>query len=385
MAEYDLLLRGGESSDPASGRRERADLAVSGSRVAAILPANSQATAKRIIDAGGRLVTPGLIDLHTHLGFEIHRLVLAPEAACPPGGVTAAVDMGSTGVFTFPWYRQRVLAGCPIRLYSFLNISALGTTAIHPPYYVEHYGAYIDVPEAIRTVEEHRDYIRGIKVFAAGQMVGEWALPAIAAAQEVAGATDLPIAVHVSQGPPSLDEIVERLRPGDILTHTFTPHDQGILDEAGRVRPAVLRARERGVWFDVGHGAGSFSYRVAERALAQGFVPDSISTDLYADNIGGPVVSLLTTAEKFLMLGLALEEVLARITVRPARAIGAVELGSLAVGAPADLAVLELRDEAHPLTDAPGEIRLAPQRLICHLTVANGRVIYERAASPAAG
>jgi dihydroorotase len=191
--------------------------------------------------------------------------------------------------------------------------------------------------------------------------------------------------VHVSQGPPSLDEIVERLRPGDILTHTFTPHDQGILDEAGRVRPAVLRARERGVWFDVGHGAGSFSYGVAERALAQGFVPDSISTDLYADNIGGPVVSLLTTAEKFLMLGLALEEVLARITVRPARAIGAVELGSLAVGAPADLAVLELRDEAHPLTDSPGEIRLAPQRLICHLTVANGRVIYERAASPAAG
>ena len=383
MAEYDLLLRGGEIIDPAGGRRERADVAVSRRRIAAILPAGNDATAKRTIDVSDRLVTPGLIDLHTHLGFEIHRLVLAPETACPPGGVTAAVDMGSTGVFTFPWYRQRVLADCPIRLYSFLNISALGTTAIHTPYYVEHYGAYIDVPEAIRTVEEHRDYIRGIKVFAAGQMVGEWALPAIAAAQEVAGATGLPIAVHVSQGPPSLDEIVDRLRPGDILTHTLTPHDQGIMDDTGRIRAAVWRARERGVWFDVGHGAGSFSYDVAERAMDQGFVPDSISTDLYADNIEGPVVSLLTTAEKFLMLGLALEEVLARITVAPARAIGAAELGTLAVGAPADLAVLELRPEPHPLTDSPGETRMAPQRLICHLTVADGRVIYERAASPA--
>jgi dihydroorotase len=377
MAEYDLLVRGGEVLDPASGRRETADVAVRAGRIAAI-GAALRARAGRTIDVRGRMVTPGLIDLHTHLGFEIHRQVLAPETACPPGGVTTAVDMGSTGAWTFPWYRQRVLEGCPIRLYSFVNISALGTTAIHTPYYVEHYGAYIDVPEVIRTIEAHRDYIRGVKVFAAGQMVGHWALGAIAAAQEAAGAAGLPIAVHISQGPPGLDEIVERLRPGDILTHTYTPHDQGILDENGQVRASVWRARERGVWFDVGHGAGSFSYAVAERALAQGFLPDSISTDLYADNIVAPVVSLLSTAEKFLMLGLTLEQVLARITSRPAQAIGTAELGTLAVGGPADLAVIEQREGRHPLTDSPGETRLAAQRLICWLTVADGRVIYER-------
>jgi dihydroorotase len=191
MAEYDLLVRGGEVLDPASGRRETADVAVRAGRIAAI-GAALRARAGRTIDVRGRMVTPGLIDLHTHLGFEIHRQVLAPETACPPGGVTTAVDMGSTGAWTFPWYRQRVLEGCPIRLYSFVNISALGTTAIHTPYYVEHYGAYIDVPEVIRTIEAHRDYIRGVKVFAAGQMVGHWALGAIAAAQEAAAQPGCP-------------------------------------------------------------------------------------------------------------------------------------------------------------------------------------------------
>ena len=373
MSQYDLLIRGGTVIDPASGFRGVRDVAISGGRIVAA----EGGEARRTIDAAGLYVVPGLIDLHTHLGFELHRKVVYAEDVCPPAGVTTAVDMGSTGAFTFPWYKQRILASCPVRLYEFINIASIGTIAIHTPYYVDTYGEYVDVADTRRMIEEHRDAIKGIKVFATSAMVGEWALHALRAAREVADAVQVPIAVHVSVQPPLLEEVLELLRPGDIITHTFTPLDQGILDAQGCLRPAVRAARERGVLFDLGHGAGSFTFEVARKALAQGFAPDTISSDIYYANTVAPVVDLLTTASKFLNLDMSLEDTLARVTSRPAQALGERDLGTLRPGAMADIALLALREGSFAYVDSRKQTLQGRYKLECQMTIQGGRIAYE--------
>jgi len=378
LSRYDLLIRGGEVLDPARAFRGRADVAVRDGRIAAVAPELPVEGAGCVLDATGRLVTPGLVDLHTHLGFELHTEVVDPNAVCPAAGVTAAVDMGSTGAFTFSWYRERVLSCVVPRLYAFINIASLGTIAIHRPYYVERYGQYIDEADTIRTIAENRPAIKGIKVFATSAMTGEWPLEALRAARRVADATGVPIAVHVSVAPPSLAEVLDLLGPGDIVTHCFNPHSQGILGADGHVLPEVRDARERGVLFDVGHGAGSFTFDVARRALDDGFLPDTISTDLYYANINGPVWDLPTTMMKFLALGVPLEEVLRRVTCNPARALGEPEIGSLTEGAPADIAVLSLEEGAYPLIDSRKVTLESPWRLRCEATVRGGALVYER-------
>ena len=382
MPQYDLLVKGGEVIDPHSGFRGRRDLAVLGERIAALEPEIPSSQAVRVIDASGNLVVPGLIDLHTHLGFEVHRQVVYAEDHCPPSGVTTAVDMGSTGAFTFPWYKDRVLEPCGVRLLEFINIASIGTIAIHTPYYVAHYGEYIDTQDTLRMIEENRDMIRGIKVFGSGAMVGEWPLPALRAARQVADQVDLPIAVHISDQPPTLEEILELLRSGDIITHSFTPHDQTILDGGGTVRPAVWEARQRGVLFDLGHGSGSFAFDVARKALAQSFLPDAISTDLYYANAESPVKDLLTTVGKLLNLGMDLQDCLARVTCNPARAIREPQLGRLQVGGPADLALLtlcEIQPSAGHIryVDSVNEALEGRLGLECALTLFGGQIVYE--------
>jgi dihydroorotase len=182
----------------------------------------------------------------------------------------------------------------------------------------------------------------------------------------------------VSAAPPALDEVLARLQAGDIVTHCLNPHSQQILGADGHVLPAVRAARERGVRFDVGHGAGSFSFAVARRALDEGFLPDTISTDLYYANINGPVWDLPTTMTKFLALGMPLEEVVRRVTCNAADALGETALGRLAVGAPADIAVLSLREGAFTLVDSRKETLTSPSRLVCEATVQGGELVYER-------
>lgn len=377
MPKVDLLIKGGEVIDPASKTRGKLDVAVSQGRIAAIGP-DLPLDAASQVDATGKLVVPGLIDLHTHLGFELHTVVLDPDDVCPPAGVTAAVDMGSTGAFTFPWYRERVLSRTLVRLFPFINIASIGAIAIHTPYYVDNYGRYIDVRDTVRMIQENRQYIRGIKVFATDKMVGEWALMAVRAARQVGDEVGLPVAVHVSALPPPLEEILDLLHEGDILTHSFTPHDQGILDARGQIRSSVREARQRGVFFDLGHGAGSFAYHVARKALEQDFLPDTISTDLYYANVDQPVKDLPTTLSKFLNLGLSLEETLARATCNPARLIGENTLGVLQVGGPADIALLTLQQGEFSYVDCVQQTLTGPWKLECAMTIARGKIIYPR-------
>lgn len=375
---YDLLVRGGEVIIPSKGYRGRMDVAISGGRVVSLANDLSAIDAVESVDAAGLLVVPGLIDLHTHLGFELHTQVIDPDQVCPPAGVTVAVDQGSTGAFTFPWYRERVISRSLVRLYPFINISSIGTISIDTPYYRDNYGRYIDVGDTARMIEENRAAIRGIKVFGSGGMVGSWPLDALRAARQVADRVGVPIAVHVSETPPSLEEVLGYLTAGDIVTHCYTGHNQGILDESGRVRLAVREARRRGVYFDLGHGAGSFNLGVAQKALAQDFPPDTISTDIYHINVETPVKDLPTTLSKFLNLGMPLDQVIARATLNAARAIREPSLGTIEVGQPADLAVLRLREGQFRYVDSQKNVFEGPWNLECAATIAAGRLIYRR-------
>ena len=232
MPDDDLLIRGGRVLAAASGLDGALDVALSAGRVfrvAAGGPAGIPAGgAGHVVEAAGCLVVPGLIDLHTHLGFKLHGQVVDPDEVCPPAGVTTAVDMGTTGAFTFPWYADRVLPHTTTRLLAFLNIASLGTLGAHSPYYVERYGQYIDVDDTVRTIAERREWIRGIKVFAASALTGRWPVEALRAARRVADRVSLPIAVHVSDEEPPLEDILPLLGAGDIMTHTYTGHAQRI-------------------------------------------------------------------------------------------------------------------------------------------------------------
>jgi dihydroorotase len=381
MPKYDLLLSGGRVFDSASATFMDADIAIVGNTIQSIAARIAASSAKQVIGVRGKLVTPGLIDLHTHLGFELHTKVIQPNDVCPHAGVTTAIDMGSTGAFTFPWYRDQVINTAVVRLFEFINIASLGTISIHTPYYVENYGRYVDVADTIRTIKENREHIRGIKVFMAGSMVGEWALSSLRAARRVSEATGVPVAVHISDSPPALPEILALLEAGDVVTHCFTSHDQGILDPQGKLWPQVVAARERGVLFDLGHGAGSFAYKIARQALAQGFIPDTLSTDIYYANINGPVYDLPTTLSKLLNLGVPLERVLQAATRNPAQVIRRPDLGVLKVDGPADVAVLDLQEGEFTFKDVLKESLTGKWNLKCDLTLCQGKIIYQRGAA----
>ncbi len=380
MPEYDLLIRGGDVIDPASGLHERLDLAVNDGRIAALSDAIDAASARKTLDASGSLVVPGLIDLHAHLGFALHGVVVEADDVCPPSGVTTAVDMGTVGAFTMPWYVERTLSRTSTRLLSFINIASIGLIGGHTDCYTERYGKHLDVQDTIRTIETYRDHIRGIKTFGASALTGQWPIAGLKAAREVADAVDLPICVHVSGDEPPLDQVLSFLHEGDIMTHTFTPHAQRILDGRGRILDAVRDARARGVLFDVGHGAGSFSFDIARRALDQGFVPDTISTDLYFKNVDHPVKDLQTTLAKFLALGLSLEDVLVRATVHPADAISEPALGRLNVGGTADVAVIRVKEGRWTFTDVLEQTLEGGQRIVCQATIRQGELTWEKGA-----
>jgi dihydroorotase len=375
---YDLILKGGTVVDPAAGLHARRDVAFAGGHVAAVGEGLTGGAAE--VDCAGRIVAPGMIDLHVHIYWGVSYLGIEADPNCVARGVTTAVDAGSAGADTFPGLRRYVIEASDTRLYAMLNIAAQGM--LHAEIGEFDDLRYSSVPRALAMIEQHRDLILGVKVRLTRETIVSAAagLRPLALAREAADAAGLPIMVHPQEAwCDSIDDVLALMRGGDILTHCFHGSDHGILDERGRVRPAVLAAMERGVVFDVGHGAGSFSWSVAERALAQGAAPQTISSDLHVYNVGGPVFDLATTATKFLHLGMGLDEVIARVTAAPARAMGmAGRLGTLQVGAAGDAVVFSLEEGAFPLVDSHGERRIATRRLTPGTVVRAGRVYTPR-------
>lgn len=370
----DLLIRGGTMIDPAGGRHERADVAVTDGRIAAVGPALSSAEATEVIEAAGAFVVPGLVDLHVHVYWGVADLSIEPGPNDLARGATTIVDAGSAGANTFPGFRRYVIEPFPGRILAFLNISASGQ--IDPELGELHDLRFAMVDRAVAVGRANPDLIVGMKIRVSEMLAGENGLTGLDRALEAGRELGLPTMVHIGGSVAPIEEILGRLASGDIVTHALTGWEPGIITSNGRVVAAAREARARGVRFDVGHGAGSFTWATAEAALADGFRPDTISSDLHRFNVDGPVHDLVTTLSKFLHLGLSLPEVIAMATTAPADALGrAGEIGTLAVGAIADVAVLRLVEEPVVLTDSAGVTLTAPARLVAETTIRAGRVV----------
>ena len=375
---YDLLIRRGRVIDPSQNLDAECDVAIIGGRVAAIAPAIHESEARRVVDARGLIVTPGLIDVHVHIYEGVSHYGINADTTCLRKGVTTVVDAGSSGAQTFPGLRKYIIDVSQTRILAYLNLSVMGMLS-------ECAGEledlrYADTQAALRTIEANRDVLLGIKVRMEPAMLGQNGYEVLKLARETSDAARLPLMIHIGDTFPPLPEILAQTRAGDVVTHCFHDRPGGILDDDGRVLPSVRAAAERGVFFDVGHGRGSFAFQVARRALAQELLPGTISSDLHVYNVNGPVFDLATTMTKFLYLGLPLNKVIELATVNPARSVRREnEIGALRPGACGDVTLIELRPGPISLTDASERGRetvTADQALIPAGVVRAGRVIF---------
>ncbi|WP_436527844.1 amidohydrolase family protein [Actinoplanes sp. HUAS TT8] len=366
---FDLLLAGGTLMTAAGPTvtEQPGDVGVRDGRIAAVGPGLPH-DAHRVVDVSGRLVTPGLIDLHTHVGPGYWGI--DPDPVAWHSGVTTWVDAGSAGAFTLDGLR-RVAATSGVRVPALLNISAIGLAGRTGE---SRDLGNCDVPLAIDTIQANRELIRGVKVRIDRETVGDNGVEPLRRGLAAAEACGVPVMVHIGTTPPALDEVLDLLRPGDIVTHCAS----GIAAPLG---PAVHAAAGRGVRLDIGHGSGGFAFDVLEAQLAAGLRPSTISTDLHARSLYGPVFDLPTTMAKLLAAGLPLPEVIAAVTVQPARLLG-LPGGTLDVGAPADIAIFDVRDEEFPVVDAHRQVRTSPVRLVNEATYVAGRLLPPRLPAP---
>jgi len=363
-APYDLLIKGGRVIDPSLGLDAPRDVAIANGRIVAVEPTIA-AEAVETLDAHGKLVVPGLIDIHTHAA----RAKEEPPL-CLADGVTGFVDAGSAGADRIEDV-VAVAQAAPNLGRVLLNIARTGVIP----------GGELmdlsraDVALARGAIARHRDMIVGIKARLSANVAGTDDLEALRRAQDAAAPFQLPVMIHIGQSVSPLRAILPLLKRGDIVTHMYAPAPNGILDDHGRVLPDVLAARRRGIWFDFGNGrVGHVTWDVAERAMQQGFAPDTISTDWTPQGRAGGVIDLPNVMSKFLLLGMPLERVIACATVHAARVFEAFnDRGTLNVGAPADVAVLELREGTFEFVDNYDGKRTGRQRLFPSATVLGGK------------
>ena len=370
----DLLLRGGMLVDPHQGIGAIRDIGVRDGRIAVVAEAVSE-EATTTLDVGGKVVTPGLIDLHVHVWWGVAHLGIEADPHCVRRGATTVYDAGSAGADTFPGFKKYVIDVSATRIKAFLHIASQGQLNNEIGELTDL--RYADVDKAAAMCERYKEDIVGVKIRMTRNLVGDNGREGLKRARAVCEATGLPLMLHPNASPLNLADMLGQMQDGDIMTHCFHSSDTGVLDEAGKVRPEAVAASERGVLFDVGHGAGSFSFQVAETAMRQGLRPGTISSDLHHYNLHGPVYDLATTLSKFMHLGWSLEEAVERATAAPARAMGMLgEIGTLAVGACADVAVFDVEEGAFDFFDASGEKRIGERRLVPVVTVRAGE-IYE--------
>jgi len=374
--QYDLLIRGGHIIDPSQSLTTEVDLAIRQGKVARLAKGIPESEASQVLDARKMIVTPGLVDVHVHVYDGVAPLAIPADPNCIAKGATTVVDAGSAGANTFPGFRQYVIRTVETRVYALLNISVIGQSTYSN---VNPFGELLDIRYAnpkltIRVIEQNRDVILGVKVRLSRNIAGDNDLKALAFAREAADAVGLPLMAHIGDTHSPLPKILTLLKSGDLITHSYHGHAGGILDERGRVLAEVRKAVDSGILLDVGHGAGSFSFRVAEKTFPQGVLPATISSDVHQGNVNGPVYDLATTLSKFLHLGLSLEEVIRRATANPAKALAfASGTGSLKVGSTADVAVFELREAPWQMVDSLGDQRPGKWRLRPVATLKAGR------------
>jgi dihydroorotase len=358
---FDLLIKGGEVIDPGAGLVGRLDVGVSDGRVTAVAPNLPADEAGRVVDATGQYVTPGLVDLHTHIYWGATFWGIEADPVAARSGVTTWLDVGTAGAYNFHGFRRYVAESNRARCFALLNLSSIGLVANTFEFANLDY-CNVELAEMI--VERNRDLILGIKARIDSSTTRGTGIEPLRRARTLADRVGLPLMVHIGAAPPHLSEILALMKPGDILTHCFTGNANRIIDPERRVLPDVKRLWDAGLILDIGHGTGSFSFDTAEAMLAQGLPPDVISTDIHQMARQGPMYDMPTTLSKFLTLGMSLPAVIERATSRPARAMGRPDLGTLKPGAVADLAIFRLEQGRFTYYDIFMEPRIGTQRLV---------------------
>ncbi len=379
---YDLLIKGGQLIDAKNGIYGKMDVAIHAGKVARVAVDIPAKDAKQVVDAAGLLVSPGLIDMHAHhfFGTDPDTYLCNGAWALPPdgftfrSGVTTVLDTGGAGWRSFEQFKKQTIDTAATRVLSLLNIVGAGMKG---DAYEQDKGD-MDPGKTAEVAAHYPGVIVGVKL--AHFLGADWQPTALTvAAGELSG---LPVMIDFgrSEPPLSLETLfLEKLRPGDIYTHCYANVSgrEALVDHRGRLRPFVSKAREKGIWFDVGHGQASFDFAQAVPALAQGFQPDSISSDLHTGCMNGGMKDLLNVLSKFINLGMPLPKVLQAATWNPARCLGRPDLGQLSEGAVADIALLKLREGRFGFVDASGKKIDGNLKLECELTLREGKVVYD--------
>jgi dihydroorotase len=354
---YDLILRRGHVIDPSQKLDAVTDVAFSGDKVAQIGPGLKADAETDVHDLSGFIVTPGLIDLHTHVYWGGTSLGIDAEDFCRRSGVTTAVDAGSAGPGNFAGFRKHLIERSQVRILAYLHISFAGIYAFSQRVMVgESEEIRLMAPiDAMEVAKANRDLIVGIKVRVGARASGRSGSVPLDIALQVADEVGMPVMAHIDDPPPTYEEVLARLRPGDMLTHAFRPYPNAPVTAQGTVKQAVNEARRRGVLFDIGHGKGSFAFKTARAMLANGFFPDTISSDVHALCINGPAFDQVTTMSKFLCLGMPLADIIAASTANAAFALRRPELGSLKPGSAGDATILSVRNGRFDYVDVVGE------------------------------
>ena len=370
---FDLVLKGGRVIDPAQNVDAVLDVAFAGGKVAAV-GANLGAAAETR-DVTGKLVVPGLIDLHTHVYWGGTSLGVDPDDYARFSGCTTLVDAGSAGPGNIHGFRRHVIERSEVRILPFLNISFAGIFGLH---WDVSFGECTDLRllnarVALAVAKEHADLVVGIKVRVGAGTSGPLGIIPMQMALEVADQMGLPLMGHLDAPPPPRGEVMAILRRGDILTHCFRPFPNAPAAADGGVEPDVIEARERGVIFDIGHGRGSFGFATAMQMMKHSFLPDVISSDVHLTSIGGPAYNMLVTMSKFLKLGMPLKEVIRASTINAASAVRKDDRGTLKPGLLGDATVLEIEHGKFTFRDVVDETLEADEQLACRGIVLGGK------------
>ena len=381
---YDLVLKGGQVIDPANGIDAIMDVGISAGKIAGVAPAIPDSQAAEVVDVTGLVVTPGILDIHTHVypfrpNPTSYVECLNADAHFFSAGVTTTVDAGTAGWKHFLDFKETYIDRANVRILAFINIARGGMVQseseqnprdLDPRLAAALALAFPDLIVGVKTAhywtrqawdEDHRPWLSVERAVEAGELCSK------------------PVMVDFWPRPPERpypDLLLKKLRPGDIHTHVFAQQFP-VLSETGKVNDFLREAREKGILFDLGHGAASFWFRNALPAFRDGFPPDTISTDLHMENVNGPVISMLNTMSKFYGMGMPLKEVIYRSTARPAQVIGHPQLGTLSVDSDADVAVFKRLEGAYSFTDCGRAKMTAKAKLECMLTIRAGKIVYD--------
>lgn len=375
---FDLVIKSGKVIDPSQNIHEKMDIGITEGKIASLRENIPAEEAREVREVAGKIVVPGLVDLHTHVYWGGTSLGVAAEELGRRSGVTTFIDAGSSGAGNFSGFQKHIIKPSSVQILAFLNISYPGIFCLSENL---KFGELVNlelasVEEAVKTGQAYPQSIVGIKVRASMPTSGTHGMTSIHLARQAAKELGKPIMVHIGVPPPTVEEVLPLLREGDILTHSFRGIPNQVLQSNGEIIPELREARQRGVVIDIGHGIGSFSFKVARSLLEQGFSPDTVSSDIHILGLQGPTYDLPTTMSKFLNLGMDIEEIIRATTWTPAQVIGREkEMGNLKQGRRADIAILEIREGKFKFYDCLGEEMIGEKRISCVLAIKDGRIL----------